>query len=120
MSLKLGRAVAWDKHSTLIEFESRCGHCQGCATQQPKQLRVYGNFDHGVQIELSTKMQFSALFNSLLLPLLIAVLLAFVADWLQLSELYGIILVFGGFTLGMALCRRLNPAALSLKTVKSS
>jgi hypothetical protein len=43
---------------------------------------------------------------------LIAVLLAFVADWLRLNELYGIILVFGGFTLGMALCQRLSPTAL--------
>jgi hypothetical protein len=112
MSLKVGRAVAWDKHSTLIEFESSCGTCRGCATQRPKQLRIVGNFDHAVQIELSAKKQLAALFNSLLLPVLIAVLLAFVADWLRLNELYGIILVFGGFTLGMALCQRLSPAAL--------
>jgi len=112
MSLRIGRAVAWDKHSTLIEFESSCGPCQGCASQKSKQLRIDGHFDRAVQIELSTKKQLAALFNSLLLPLLIAVLLAFVADWLQLSELYGIILVFGGFTLGMALCQSLSPAAL--------
>ena len=112
MSHKVGRAIAWDNQTTLIEFDAGCDSCQGCASSKSKQITVTGKYKQDVQLNLSSFDQSYALFNSLMLPILMAIVMAFIADWLHSGDWYGIILVFGGFTLGMALCQRLSPDAL--------
>ena len=74
-----------------------------------------GQYDENVALQLSLKDQVFALFNSLLLPLLFAMLLALVADWLHSNEWWGIFAACCGFTIGMLLCRQLGAAALEIK-----
>jgi len=115
MSLRIGRAIARDSEGTLIEFDSGCGGCKGCAQGRQQKLLVAGEFDHEVVVRLSSRNQMFALFNSLLLPILMSVCLALVADWFLLSDSYGTFFAVSGFILGMALCRQLSPTTLGVE-----
>jgi hypothetical protein len=115
MSLRIGRAIARDSRGTLIEFDSGCDSCNGCSQGRLKQLLVPGEFDHEVVVRLSSRDQLFALYHSLLLPILMSVCSALVADWFRLGDLYASFFAIGGFILGMALCRQLSPATLGIQ-----
>ncbi|MFT4798196.1 MAG: hypothetical protein ACJAYE_000873 [Candidatus Azotimanducaceae bacterium] len=115
MSLRIGRAIARDRKGTLIEFDSGCDGCNGCSQGGQQQLLIPGEFEREVVVRLSSRNQLFALFNSLLLPIFVSVCAALVADWFLLGDLYGTFLTVGGFIIGMALCRQLNPSALSVQ-----
>lgn len=114
MSTRTGRVIAREGESTLVEFDPGCRTCQGCAHQQSRCIQLPGSFNHEVSLDLSLKAQTFALFYSLLLPILFAVLATFVADWLLLNEGWGIIAALCGFTIGMVLCRPLGLSALTV------
>ena len=80
-------------------------------------LPIDGSFEGEVDLHLSLRDQCFVLLNSLLLPLLISLVFAFVADYLHLSEIYGIISAVCGFSIGVLWCRRLKPDALTVKQV---
>jgi len=115
MSVRIGRVIARDSEGSLIEFDSGCSGCHGCAQGRQHQLLIPGEFDHEVAVRLSSRNQLFALFNSLLLPILVSVCSALVADWFMLGDFYGAIVTVGGFILGLALCRQLSPTTLGIQ-----
>lgn len=103
--------------TTVIRLERECQGCQACVHSGWQQIEIQGEFTDQVELQLSLRHQMFALFHSLLLPLLFALLSAFVADWLQFSEIYGIILTICGFILGTWLCRQLQSSALTAREI---
>lgn len=115
MSFRIGRAIAQDSEGTLIEFDSGCDNCSGCSQGRHQQLLVPGEYDHEVVVQLSSRDQLFALCHSLLLPILISVCSALVADWFLFGDLYATFFAVSGFILGMTLCRPLSPTTLSVQ-----
>ena len=102
---------------TLVQSDAACSSCHGCAQSQEQQIQIPGLYSHEVELHLSLKDQVYALFHSLLLPLGLAMGLAFIAETVLSSEIYGIISAVCGFSIGMLLCRQLRPSALRVKEV---
>lgn len=119
MTSKRVRVIARDEQSTTVAFESSCDSCSSCAHGRMRisTFDIPGEFEHEVELDLALKHQIFALFNSWLLPLMLALVFAFVADYLPLGEIYGIILAVCGFSLGVMLCRQLNSAAVATREV---
>jgi hypothetical protein len=115
VSTQTGRIISQDDNSSLIEFSTGCQTCNGCANRKPQRIRMSGQYSENVSLRLGLRDQVYALFNSLLLPLLLGMVLAFVADWLLLNEWWGIFAACCGFTIGMVLCRPLGVTALEIK-----
>jgi hypothetical protein len=114
MSTRVGRVIAHEGGFTVVEFDSSCGTCRGCNQQQAQSLQLPGSFSNEVAVSVDLKSQAFALVNSLLIPILMAVISAFVADWLLLGEPLGIFVTFCCFILGMLLCRPLGLSALGV------
>lgn len=111
------QVVASDGQTTLIKSPAACRTCHACSVEKFKTATISGSFEGEVQLTLESKLQWQALLHSLLLPLLLALALAFVADMLLASEIFGIIAAVCGFSIGMRLCRQLNPEALQIKAI---
>ena len=111
--------IARGTQSTTVGFESKCDSCSSCAHNRTRvsTFEIPGEFEHEVELDLGLKHQIFALFNSWLLPLLMALVFAFIADYLPLSEIYGIILAVCGFSLGVMLCRQLNASAVATREI---
>jgi len=108
------RVVSNDGQTSLIESDTACRGCQGCAVEKSKSVTISGTYEGRVLVTLESRQQWRALVHSLLLPLITALVLAFVADLLLADEIFGIIAAFCGFSIGMRLCKQLNPAALKV------
>jgi hypothetical protein len=102
---------------TVISSNRACTKCPSCSVEISRTATISGHYRGQVELELSVAQQWFALFNSLLLPLLMAVTFAFVAEWLLLDEIYGIIAAICGFSLGVLLCRQLKPTALIARQI---
>ena len=103
--------------STIVQAQSPCAGCQQCKGKT-KTLELKGAFNGEVELQLDLRDQWFALFNSLLLPLLLALLCAFIADLVHSGEMYGIISAICGFSIGVLLCRPLRAAALTAREVQ--
>ena len=119
MTVKRVRVIARGEESTTVGFESRCNTCGSCAHRknQLSTFEIPGQFEHQVDLNLELRDQIYALFYSWLLPLILALVFAFIADSIPLSEIYGIILAVCGFSLGVMLCRQLKPSAVTTTEV---
>jgi hypothetical protein len=111
------RVIANSAAGTLISSDRSCPKCSSCAVEFSRTATISGQYKGQVELELSTVDQCFALFNSLLLPLLLALVFAFVAEWLLLGEIYGIIAAICGFSLGVLLCKQLKPTALMARQI---
>ncbi len=111
------RVVSSDGQTSLIESDTACLGCQGCAVEKSKNVTISGAFEGEVLLTLESRQQWRALVHSLLLPLMTALGLAFVADLLLANEIFGIIAAICGFSIGMRLCKQLNTAALRVTAI---
>lgn len=111
------RVLASDGETSLIESSDACQGCHGCGVENSKNVTISGAFEGEVVLTLESRQQWRALVHSLLLPLLTALGLAFVADLVLADEIFGIIAAICGFSIGMRFCRPLNPAALQVKAI---
>ncbi len=110
------RVVEQLENTTIIQAPA-CQTCTGCAAGKFKTVQIPGAYNNQVELHLKLEDLAFVLANSLMLPLALGLISAFVADLCHSSEIYGIISFLCGFTLGMLLCRRLKESAVTVKEV---
>lgn len=120
--------MARDANSTTLiteaaVSESKCQTCQSCAHAQSESrilqlpLQLPGSYQGEVELSFSLSSLCYVLFHSWLLPIVTALIFAFIADSIPLGEIYGIILAVCGFSVGVLLCRKSKSSALAVKEV---
>ncbi len=120
MSIQSVRVVEQLKHSTVVQAEA-CQSCGACPVGQSKLVEVplvySGGQEDQLALQIDIRDQLFAVTNSLLLPVFLALIFAFIADSVHSNEIYGIVSAVCGFTIGMLLCRQLRTAAVTAKRV---
>ncbi len=93
-----------------VTIDGGCSSCAGCGVGQRK-VQLGSDRGDEMRLELPTRVIFTTLFNSLLLPTLSIVVAAMVCSVFSLAEPVAIVVFLFSFLAGLAFCRQ-QPADL--------